>query len=125
MSYMSETDNPKKVEFEDVNKWENNWNTRTLFSDFNVRAILTHHDDLISNIDAMGRMSRKMTRNVGPEDEDWFIVENDSTGKVELYLKDSGLLVMWKLNDHDDFVELFDRVEQHRDDADEFCKDER
>lgn len=116
-------DEPKKVEFENVNKFKESWIPRSLFSDFNVRAILSEHNDVITKINATDRMRRKLTKRMGPEDEEWFIVENVITGNDELYLKDSGILVMWKLNDHLGFVELFDKVEQHQEEVDGLQKD--
>lgn len=107
-------DNPKKVEFEDVNKFEHDWDPPSLFSNFNVRAILSKRDDIITQMTETSRMRKKLTRRIGNEGDDWYIVENVLTGSDELYLKDSGILVMWKLDDHNGFKELFDRIEQHQ-----------
>lgn len=116
-------DTPKKVEFEDVNKFRENWTPESLFSEYNVRAILADPGDIITQMSNTARMRRKLTKRMGEEGEDWFIVENPLTGGDELYLKDSGILLMWKLNDHLGFVELFDRIEQHQEEIDGIQKD--
>lgn len=116
-------DTPKKVEFEDVNKFRENWTPESLFSEYNVRAILADSGDIITQMSNTARMRRKLTKRMGEEGEDWFIVENPLTGGDELYLKDSGILLMWKLNDHLGFVELFDRIEQHQEEIDGIQKD--
>lgn len=114
---------PKKVEFEDVNKFKENWEPKSLFSDFNVRAILAEQPDIITQMGETDRMRRKLSKSMGDEGDDWLIVENPFTGMDELYLKDSGILLIWKLNDHAGFVELFSRVEQHQEEIDGIQKD--
>lgn len=113
-----ENQEEKRVEFEDVNKFVEGWYPSTLFSSFDIRVFPTFQNDIISRMEQISVIRRKLTKKLGEEDIDWFIVE-DHRGFVELYMKDSGVLILWKLNDHEEFTELFDRVEQHREEINE------
>lgn len=105
-----------KLEITKVNRFNAGWAAETLFSGFRVRAILKASTDTITNIQNKAALDKKLRREVGTEGEDWLLVTNPQTNIGELYLINSGKLVMWKLQDHEKFSELFDRVEQHKDD---------
>lgn len=106
----------KKVEFLEVNKFKEDWSANSLFSGFNVRAILTHQQDFVTKIVEADNMRRKLTKKIGPEGKHWFMEDDLVNNNVEVYLQDSGCLVMWKLNDNQKFNLLFDRIEQHIED---------
>ena len=107
--------NEQRLEIISVNKFDANWATETLFSSFMVRAILKQHEDIITKIDAVSKLKRRLKREMGEEGTDWLIVQNDHTDEDELYLLNSGKLVLWKLQDHVKFNEMFSRVENHKD----------
>lgn len=107
-----------------VNRNEANWDAKTLFTGFNTRAILTSHEDLITKINAIHQLKRRLKREMGEEGEEWILQTNDRTGEDELYLKSSGKLVMWKLQDVTKFNGLFERVEQHKDNPNEVRENE-
>lgn len=106
-----------QLEIRFVNKYESVWNPKTMFSGFKVRAVLVKSNDVITNITEMHQLRRRLQRELGTEDEDWILEENPNTLENELYLQNSGKLVMWKLQDNDKFISLFSFVEQHTDDA--------
>ncbi|MNK44116.1 hypothetical protein D3C87_628380 [compost metagenome] len=106
-----------QLEIRFVNKYESVWNPKTMFSGFKVRAVLIKSNDVITNITEMHQLRRRLQRELGTEDEDWILEENPNTLENELYLQNSGKLVMWKLQDNDKFISLFAFVEQHTDDA--------
>lgn len=105
-----------QLEIKPVNKYNSVWNPDTIFTGFKVRAVLIKSNDLITNIQQMHQLRRRLTRELGVEFEDWILDENPRTEENELYLQSSSKLVMWKLQDNAKFVELFAFVEQHTDD---------
>ena len=113
-----------KLEIVKVNRYEAQWDSRTLFTGFTIRAVLKEQSDIISRINATSQLRKRLRRELGEEGTDWLLQTNDITGEEELYLPNSGKLVMWKLQDHEKFNSLFDRVEQHKDDLNELSEDE-
>jgi len=117
-----------QLEIRPVNKYATRWNPDTIFTGFKVRAVLIKSNDLITNIQEMHQLRRRLKREMGVEGEDWVLEENPHTEENELYLQNTGKLVMWKLQDNAKFVELFAFVEQHTDDQsviDQWEKDQR
>lgn len=110
-----------------VNKYEtsNNWIPETMFSGFKIRAVLHKQQDIISHASELYQLRKRLSRELGVEDVDWILGENPRTLVNELYLQNSGRLVMWKLQDNEKFTELFDFVEQHTDDQDKLDEQER
>lgn len=107
-----------------VNRHDSQWDPKTMFTGFMVRAVLKEHNDMITKINAKSKLHRRLKREVGEEGTDWILQTNDRTGEDELYLKSSGKLIMWKLQNVENFNGLFERVEQHRDNLDEVREDE-
>ena len=108
-----------------VDRFQENWDPKTLFTGFKIRAVLKHHDDVLTAINSRYQLARRLKREMGTEGTDWLLQENPITGDNELYLQTSGKLVMWKLLDNVKFNELFERVEQHKDNLeDEVREDE-
>lgn len=108
---MSETND---VEFVVVNKFSVDpaWKGEFLFGDtHNVRATMRRISDLIGLMDRMGRIERRLNRELG-DDTLWFI----DSENLELYLNNSAILMMWKIQNPDQFNEWFDKVEQHSSD---------
>lgn len=112
-----------KLEIVKVNRFDAGWNPATLFTGFRVRAILKASGDAVTNINNRVALDKKLRRDIGTEGEDWLLETNPSTGLDELYLQNSGKLIMWKLQDNEKFSTLFDRVEQHKDNLDEVRED--
>lgn len=112
-----------KLEIIKVDRFNAGWAAETLFTGFRVRAILKASTDTITNISNKAALDKKLRREVGEEDVDWKIITNPLTNIGELYLVNSGKLVMWKLQDHEKFNTLFDKVEQHKDNLDEVRED--
>lgn len=108
-----------KLEIQKVNRYDADWDASTIFSGFTHRAVLAGTTDVITSIDKRSRITKRLRREVGEEDVDWMVQSHPRTGEVEVYLKSSGILLMWKLQNHEEFNELFDRVEQHTDNPDE------
>lgn len=112
-----------KLEIIKVNRFDSQWNPETLYTGFRVRAVLKASSCAITNINNVSALSKKLRREVGEEGTDWLLATNPLTGIGELYLVNSGKLVLWKLQDHEKFSTLFDRVEQHKDNLDEIRED--
>jgi hypothetical protein len=93
-----------------------------LFSGFKIRALLILSPDVITNITTTSQLRKRLTREVGAEGSDWLIEENPITGRTELYLMNSGKLLMWKLQDNENFDTLFEFVEQHTEDEDRLAE---
>ena len=108
-----------KLEIQKVSRYDAGWDETTIFSGFTHRAILAGTNDVITAMSQRSRMAKRLTREVGEEEVDWKIRMHPKTGEVEVYLKNSGTLLMWKLQDHEEFNKLFSRVEQHVDDVNE------
>jgi hypothetical protein len=102
------------IEFTKVNKMTAGWSPKLFFRDFRIRAILVEEQDVITKIDTLSRLRRRLERELGEEDKEWILIENFSTGEDELYLRDSSVLVMWKLQNDQKFKELFERVEENQ-----------
>lgn len=102
-----------------VNRFEADWDASTLFTGFTHRAILSHQNDLISDINTVNRVTKKMIREYGEDSDEWLLVRHEIDGYHELYLRNSGILIIWKMTDSEDFNKLFSRVEQHTDNPDE------
>lgn len=102
-----------------VNKYEAKWDPAVLFRGFRIRAVLATHQDAVSSMQHRHLLHRKMTREFGVEGDDWHLDDNPITHTIDLYLKNSGQLVMWKLQDMEAFSKLFDFVEQHVETVDE------
>ena len=103
-----------------VNRYEKDWDASTIFSGFTHRAILAGtNGDVITSIMMKSRITKRLRREIGEEGLDWKVCDHPKTGEVEIYLKSSGILLMWKLQDHEEFNKLFDRVEQHVDNLNE------
>lgn len=99
-----------------INKFEtNDWHAPLLFSEFKVRATLKHTTDLITKLEAKRQLKRRLLREVGPEGQEWHLVTNTRTRNDELYLKSTGRLMMWKLQNLERFEGLFEKIEQHED----------
>lgn len=107
-----------QLEIRSVNKYDSVWNPRTMFSGFKIRAVLVKSECVITNASAIAQLRKRLIRELGTEDEDWILEENPHTQEHELYLQNSGKLVMWKLQDNEKFMSLFEFVEQHTEDAD-------
>lgn len=105
----------KRLEIVKVNRHDADWDPKTIFTGFSIRAVLAGTDDVITAITQKSRLQKRLNREVGNEDEDWILQHHPRSNEVELYLKSSGTLLMWKLQDHEEFNKLFDRVEQHVD----------
>lgn len=114
----------EKLVIEKVNRHESDWDPKTMFTGFMIRAVLKEQPDMITKINAKSSLHRRLKREIGEEGEDWILQTNDRTGEDELYLKNSGKLVMWKLQNVEKFNGLFERVEQHRDNLNEVREDE-
>lgn len=112
-----------RLDIQRVNRYEADWDPKTIFAGFNIRAVLANTNDLITRISEKSRLQKRLRREVGEEDVDWILQDHPRTSEVELYLKSSGTLIMWKLQDHESFNKLFDRVEQHTEDPDEIRDD--
>lgn len=112
-----------KLEIIKVNRFDAQWDPSTLFSGWRVRAILKASSDAITNINNKSALEKRLRREVGVEGEDWLLQTNPLTNENELYLINTGKLIMWKLQDHERFSTLFDRVEQHKDNVDEIRED--
>lgn len=104
-----------RLEINKVSRYEAGWDPTTIFTGFTIRAVLAGTKDPITRISEKARLSKRLRREVGDEGEDWVIRDDPMTGEAEVYLKSSGPLIMWKLQDHEAFSSLFDRVEQHTD----------
>lgn len=113
-----------RLEIIKVNKHEAGWDASVLYTGFQVRAILKEHTDAITKVNARYQLTRRLRREMGEEGEGWVIMANSRTGEDELYLQNSGKLIMWKLQNTEKFNELFGRVEQHKDNLDEIREDE-
>ncbi len=104
---------------EKVNKYGAGWHAESLYTGFRIRAILKDHADAITALQQTHLMRRKLKKEFGVEGEDWMIQENRGQGTTDLYLPNSGKLLLWKLQDSEAFSKLFDQVEQHVDDLNE------
>lgn len=108
-----------RLEIKKVNRYEADWDPSTIFTGFKIRAVLAGTNDVITAIQQRSRLQKRLKREVGEEGVDWKLQNHPNSNEVELYLQNSGTLLMWKLQDHEEFNKLFDRVEQHTDDPDE------
>lgn len=104
-----------KLEIKKVNRYDADWDASTIFTGFKIRAVLAGTNDVITAISAKARLQKRLRREVGEEGVDWMLQNHPTNNEVELYLQNSGTLLMWKLQDHEAFNQLFDRVEQHTD----------
>lgn len=104
-----------KLDIKKVNRYEADWDPKTIFSGFTIRAVLAGTTDMVTRISERSRLAKRLRREIGEEEVDWILQDHPSNGEVELYLMSSGPLIMWKLQDHEAFNKLFDRVEQHTD----------
>jgi hypothetical protein len=114
-----------KLEIVKVSRYEADWDASTIFSGFRIRAVLAGTNDVITAITQRSRLAKRLGREVGVEDQDWKLQQHPKSNEVELYLMSSGILLMWKLQDHEAFNKLFARVEQHTDDPNEITKDDQ
>jgi hypothetical protein len=116
-----------QLEIRLVNKYDNSnhWVPETMFSGFKVRAVLKKSNDLITHAMELAQLRKRLTRELGVEDVDWILGENPYTLHNELYLQNSSKLIMWKLQDNDQFTGLFDHVEQHSDDPAKLAEQEQ
>lgn len=112
-----------RLEIRKVNRYEADWDASTIFTGFKIRAVLAGTNDVITAISQKIRLEKRLRREVGEEGVDWKLQYHPTSNEVELYLQNSGTLLMWKLQDHEAFKRLFDRVEQHTEDPDEISKD--
>jgi hypothetical protein len=108
-----------RLEILKVDKFEADWSPEVLFQGYTIRAVLTKTNDLITRTTERSRLAKRLNREEGIEGEDWILANHPHNGEVELYLRGSGRLIMWKLQDHESFSNLFDRVEQHVDNINE------
>jgi hypothetical protein len=113
-----------RLEIQKVNRYEADWDPSTIFTGFTIRAVLTSTEDMVTRIMDTARLQKRLGREVGEQGVDWKIRDNPTTDETELYLQNSGKLIMWKLQDHEGFSKLFDRVEQHVDNIDEIRDNE-
>lgn len=102
-----------QLDIQKVNRYDADWDPKTIFTGFGIRAVLANTNDMVTRITNTSRLRKRLSREVGVENEDWILQDHPTNEDVELYLKSSGTLLMWKLQDHQAFSELFDRVEQH------------
>jgi hypothetical protein len=101
-----------------VSKYETNWNPHLVFKPYKVRAILKTHNDVITAISERYQLQRRLKRELGEEGDTWTLQENPLTRDEELYMMDTNKILMWKLQDAERFVAMFDRIEQHTDEPD-------
>lgn len=108
-----------RLVIEKVDKYEAEWVPSVIFKGFRIRAVLTEHKDAVTAIQERHLLTRRLRREFGTEGEDWIIEDNLETNTVDLYLHNTGKLLMWKLQDQDSFSKLFGLVEQHVDNINE------
>ena len=95
-----------------VNKFESDWAAITLFSQqYKIRATILYDTNLLVKINKLVKLKISLGKDYGLEDDNWKIIERCPLA-TDLYMKDSGALVLWKLQDSD-LLDLFDRIEQH------------
>lgn len=109
----------EKLVIEKVDKYEAKWVPSVIFKGFRIRAVLTEHRDAVTEIQQRHLLTRKLRREFGVEGEDWIIEDNFDDDSTDLYLHNTGKLLMWKLQDQEAFSKLFGKVEQHVDNIDE------
>lgn len=113
-----------KLEIKKVSRYDAGWDPTTIFTGFTIRAVLAQTNDVITKIQERTRLYKRLKREAGEEGVDWILQDSPTSNEVELYLKSSAKLVMWKLQDHESFNKLFDRVEQHVDDLPDEVREE-
>ena len=113
-----------KLEIIKVNRFDAGWDATTLFTGFTIRAVLAQTNDMVTKIQERSRLHKRLRREAGEEGVDWILQDSPYSDEVELYLQNSAKLVMWKLQDHESFNKLFDRVEQHVDNLPDEVREE-
>lgn len=103
------------IEYSKVNKFSSDWFEDVLFTSIKIRAILRPKDDVVTRINLASRLRKRLRREYGEEGENWFFYRNSKTKRDEVYLKNSSILMMWKLQDKEFFDSTFERVERHVD----------
>lgn len=102
--------------FQKESKFASEWNPEHIYDGFNTRAIINDFGGcFITKIDAITRLKKRLTREIGEEGENWVIDINPITDSEELYLKDSSLILMWKIQNSDKVLALFSKVIAHED----------
>jgi hypothetical protein len=95
-----------------VNRYKcEDWYPKFLFGDFKVRVCLKQTNDLVTRHELKKQIKRRLTRELGNEGTEWNIVSRISGD--DLYLKNTGRLMMWKLQNLERFEGLFESIEQH------------
>lgn len=102
------------VDLKYVNKFnEQTWHARTLFSNFNVRIQIKEKEKIIKALSDVALLTKYLRRDGGTEDVDWFTDYNPATMQNEFYLTSAAPLMLWRLQEKLNILELIGEVEQH------------
>lgn len=95
-----------------VDKYNSQWNPSFLFNGFNTRAVLKKPENncLLERESQIQKLKRKLSREAGEEEEDWYIEENQFTGDDELYMEDSSILTMWLIQAPETVKKIFEVI---------------
>lgn len=98
--------------FKTVNKYDCSWEPTCLFNGFNCRVVFKSAKGqcLLERDSKINRIKKKLERDLGQEEEDWFILENQITHEEELYMVDQSLISMWFLRDPASIKDIFEVV---------------
>jgi hypothetical protein len=99
-----------KIEIQKVNKFKSGWLAEALFLDFSIRIVFKEQASFIAKINFACKLRQRLFRDVGNMRDNWILHEDE---QCELYLKSSGLILMWRLQEFTEFLDAIDFIEKH------------
>lgn len=105
------TSQPVNVDITKVSRYDSDWDKSVIFKGFSFRLVLRDEDSVIRRMNLLLEVQNKIS---GFLDENDYIVQtNDDTDELEVYLKSTRAIIVWKMEDPNFFSSRVERIEQH------------
>lgn len=99
------------VEIEKVSRYDSDWDKSVIFKGFNFRVVLRDEDSIIRRMSILRDVENKLAEFL--KEGDYIVQTNDDTDEMEVYLKSTRAIIVWKMEDAQFFTSKVERIEQH------------
>jgi translation initiation factor 2 beta subunit (eIF-2beta)/eIF-5 len=105
------TSEPVNVDITKVSRYDSDWDKTVIFKGFNFRVVLRDEESVIRRMNLLREVEKKISTFLS--DNDYIVQTNNDTDELEVYLKSTRAIVVWKMEDAPFFSSMVERIEQH------------
>lgn len=102
---------PVNVEITKVSRYDSDWDKSVIFKGFNFRVVLRDEDSIIRRMNVLREVENKLATFLN--ENDYIVQTNDDTDEMEVYLKSTRSIIVWKMEESSFFSSRVERIEQH------------